>query len=299
MGNCKANLKRFLIIFYGALALIFICMTGFRLRLSHTIPLLVPLAMLEKRSTSFLAQWTPFYLLILLYDSFRGIADDLAARVEYVRLINWEKWLFNGQLPTLWLQQHFHTYLEGFPGRILAIFYFGHFILPLACLYWAWRKNHRAFLCCMISLCFLSLAGFVTFYLFPAAPPWLASHKGYLPPVQQYIIQHIEAISVKLPRIYVQMNSNPVAPFPSLHAGYPLLWLFCGLKYFPRRAIIPLLVNVIAVALAIVSFGEHYVVDVLAGWAYAAGSFFLMEYAFLPWLTKLQVCSLTLASKAS
>ena len=32
----------------------------------------------------------PFYLLILLYDFFRGMADDLASRVEYLRLINWE-----------------------------------------------------------------------------------------------------------------------------------------------------------------------------------------------------------------
>jgi hypothetical protein len=217
--------------------------------------------------------------------------------VEYTRLIQWEQWLFRGHIPTVWIQRGFSALLEGWAGRILAVFYFGHFVLPVAVLYWAWRKNHRAFLCCITSLCLLSLSGFITFFLFPAAPPWLASNKGFLPPVQPMIVHHIDSISGQLPRIYVEMNSNPVAAFPSLHAAYPLLWLLCGLRYFPRRALIPLYVNVFGVALAIVSFGEHYGIDVFAGWIYAAGAFLLTEQAALPALLKRRELNLDLASK--
>ncbi len=261
-------------------------MTSFRLRLSHLIPLLFPLAFIEGRPKAFLTQWAPFYLLILLYDSFRGIADDLATRVEYVRLIQWEKGLFFGYIPTVWLQQNFMDVLRGFWGKILSIFYFGHFILPVACLYWTWRKHERAFLCCMGCLCVLSLSGFLTFLLFPAAPPWLASAKGLLPPVQQIIVQHIVAISNQLPSIYFGMNANMVAAFPSLHAAYPLLWFLCGLKYFSKRTASFLFVNCIGVTLAIVSLGEHYAVDVLAGWFYAAISFWVVEQILLPFLLK-------------
>lgn len=272
-----------------------ICMTGFRLRLSHIIPLLFPLAFIEGKPRSFLKQWAPFYLVILLYDSFRGIADDLASRVEYMRLIYWERFLFFGNVPTIWIQNHFLAWLKGIPGSILAVFYFGHFVLPVVCLYWTWRKHQRAFLCCIGCLCVLSLCGFLTFLFFPAAPPWLASQKGLLPQVHELIIYHIDSISSQLPRLYFEMNANPVAAFPSLHAAYPLLWLLCGWKYFPKKAVAFFLINVFAVAFAIVSFGEHYVVDVLAGWVYAGGSFWVTEKLLLPFLLKKHILNFALA----
>ena len=261
-------------------------MNSFQLRLSQLIPLLVPLAFIDGRPRIFLAQWSPFYLVILLYDCFKGMADNLIARVDYTSLIHWEEVLFFGKIPTIWLQQKLQPLLEGTVGQVLAGFYFGHFILPVVCLYWAWRKNERAFLCCVASLSMLSVTAFFTFYIFPAAPPWLASAEGYLPPVQHLIMQHMEVISSHLPQIYLGMNSNPVAPFPSLHAAYPILLLLCGLKYFPRRAAIFLWVNAFVVAFTIVSFGEHFVVDVLAGWFYAAGSFYITEQILLPFLLK-------------
>jgi hypothetical protein len=278
----KANLKILAICLYAALVVLFVIMTGFSLRLSHLILFLLPVALLEGRPQKFIKQWAPFYLLILLYDSFRGMADDLATRVEYVRLIHWEKFLFFGHIPTIWLQQKLYSHLTGILGHILAVFYFGHFILPVVFLYWTWRKNERAFLCFISCLCVLCFSGFMTFFLFPAAPPWLAAAKGILPPVKELIVYHIERLSGDLPRIYVSMNANPVAAFPSLHAAFPLLWLLCGWKYFSKTSAALLLVNTIGVAFAIVSFGEHYVVDVLAGWSYAAVSFYVTEQIALP-----------------
>jgi hypothetical protein len=278
----KSNLKFLLICLYFALTVLFICMTGFALRLSQLIPFLLPLTLLDGQPKKFIKQWAPFYLLILLYDCFRGMADDLASRVEYMRLIHWEKCLFFGNIPTIWLQQKFHSQLAGPLGYALAAFYFGHFLLPIAFLYWTWRKNQRAFLCFMSCLCVLSLAGFITFFLFPAAPPWLASAQGYLPPVQKMILSHIANLSGHLPNIYISMNANPVAAFPSLHAAYPLLWFLCGWKYFSKKAAILLLVNVLGVAFAIVSFGEHYVIDVWAGWFYALAAFYVTEKVALP-----------------
>lgn len=282
----RVRINRLLAVSYIVLVAIFLFSVGFTLRLSHLIPLLLPLAFLQGQPKRFLISWAPFYLLILLYDSFRGIADDLGTRVEYIRLIQWEKFLFGAEIPTLWFQRHFLPFLQGWPGHILAIFYFGHFVLPLICLYWGWRKNERAFLCCIFSLCLLCVSGFFAFFLFPAAPPWLASQKGFLAPVQKIIMYHIDLMSCWLPRVYLSLNANPVAAFPSLHAAFPLLWFLCGIRYFPKKWIAPLFINVLGVAIAIVAFGEHYVVDVVAGWCFCLVSFILAEHVLIPFLLK-------------
>jgi hypothetical protein len=291
------KIKTLVVCFYFSLIIYLIFMTGFWLRLSHLIPLLLPLAFLDGRPRVFLIQWSPFYLIILLYDSFRGFSENLAQRIDLVSLIHWEKLLFFGQIPTVWIQQHFLDLLCGWPGRILSIFYIGHFILPVIFLYWMWRKNERAFLCVVTCVSVLTVAAFCTFYLFPAAPPWMASQKGLLPPLQKVIMAHIQSLSGYLPKIYLHMNSNPMAPFPSLHAAYPMLWLLIGRKYFPKKVTPFLWINVLGVSLGIVSFAEHYVIDVFAGWFYAAASFLVAEQIALPALLKRGILKFALRSE--
>ncbi len=163
-------------------------------------------------------------------------------------------------------------------GIVMEAFYFGHFILPVVTLYWMWRHNAQDFRWAMGSIVLLSMAGFLTFALFPAAPPWMASYHGVIPKIHKLVSFHIESL---LPgnhwlEIYVQMNPNQVAPFPSLHAGYPLLLWLWSRRCFPRAQWF-FLINVLVVCLTIVAFGEHYVVDLLAGWLYAWVSLIIMD----------------------
>src|SRR5688572_23198446 len=62
-------------------------------------------SLLVRRTRAFLLDWIPFLFILITYDFLRGFADNVASRVHYVELINAEKLLFNGQLPTIWLQQ--------------------------------------------------------------------------------------------------------------------------------------------------------------------------------------------------
>jgi membrane-associated phospholipid phosphatase len=71
-----------------------------------------------------------------------------------------------------------------------------------------------------------------------------------------------------------------VAALPSLHAGYALLvvlflWRLTPWWVRPVLALYPP-----AMAFSLVYGGEHYVVDCIAGWAYAAFAFFSVEYVF-------------------
>jgi membrane-associated phospholipid phosphatase len=70
---------------------------------------------------------------------------------------------------------------------------------------------------------------------------------------------------------------NLVAAVPSLHAAYPLLMtLFVGAK-LPK--LVPLLtVYVLAVWMAIVYLGEHYVFDIVTGVIYAVLAYLLVIY---------------------
>lgn len=250
-----------------ALALLQIMSRG-SLRLIYLIPMLLPLAILERDAKRFIIEWGPFYIVILLYDSFRGVADDLGRHVSYDWLIHADQFLFGGVVPSVRLQELIGALLAGWLGKFLMIFYFGHFLLPVLVCYYLWKTDHALFVKTIASICTVSVLGFITFLLLPAAPPWLASAKGHLEGVDHLLLFHLNSLSEHLPQLYMGLNPNIVAAFPSLHAAYPVLLWLCLRKEYPRAQWL-LLINLIAVAFTIVAFGEHYVIDVLAGWLYA------------------------------
>ncbi|MDX6475913.1 MAG: hypothetical protein QOH95_1424, partial [Gaiellaceae bacterium] len=70
-----------------------------------------------------------------------------------------------------------------------------------------------------------------------------------------------------------QNYANNVAAMPSLHAAYALLIALYLWRIVPRWARVPLALYPPAMAFALVYSGEHYVVDCIAGWAYAVAAF--------------------------
>ena len=70
-----------------------------------------------------------------------------------------------------------------------------------------------------------------------------------------------------------------MAAVPSLHAALALLVALC---VWPRHWWARLLVAAypLAMALAIVYTGEHYVADVLLGWVYTVAGFLAIRWAF-------------------
>jgi membrane-associated phospholipid phosphatase len=113
----------------------------------------------------------------------------------------------------------------------------------------------------------------VTFALFPAAPPWLASDVGLLPDTTRIIgpvTGEIPFLSLSFEGLYERGSeyANPVAAVPSLHAAYTLLVSLALWPLAPRWAKPLLAAYPPAMAFALVYTAEHYVVDILLGWAY-------------------------------
>jgi membrane-associated phospholipid phosphatase len=68
---------------------------------------------------------------------------------------------------------------------------------------------------------------------------------------------------------------NPVAAMPSLHAGFPFLVFLVLTRVWPRWGWMSI-VYPLAMSFAVVYMGEHYVIDVLAGFLYALVAFALI-----------------------
>lgn len=236
---------------------------------------LLGFAFLTARLVSFLRDWSPFVLLLLGYVALAGIDSGVTARAHVQFPIGVDEAIFHGSLPTIWLQSHLWTpQQQHWYDYLAAVLYPMHFIVPLvlAFAFWIWRKRiYWRFVSSYLLLCY---AGFVTYLLFPMAPPWWAASEGRIPTVT-LIIDQVRFGGADNPIVLATryFKPNPVAAMPSIHAAFPVLvWLVLW-RLFPRWGW-AWVVYPLAMAFSVVYLGEHYVVDVLAGWLYAIAAFF-------------------------
>ena len=234
-------------------------------------------AIILGRGLVFIKDWAPFLALLLGYEMLRGFADDKGLGVQVESLINIERAIF-GFIPTEKLQTL--LYQAGtvhWYDWIAVITYFLHFPLPLMVAFFLWMKKKAQFHKFIISLLVLSFAGFITFLLLPAAPPWYASERGLIETekIINIIIGQI-GWDWNLSAFYDSLNPNPVAAMPSLHAAYP--WLsFLALRKYSKKLGWFFLPYPILVWFSVVYLGEHYVIDVIAGVVYAQASFWIVN----------------------
>lgn len=236
---------------------------------------LLALAVVFGKARAFLVRFVPFIGLLLVYDSFRGIADDLNKSVHFTEMINFDKFMFGGTLPTEWLQRlwwHGHVSWYDF---YFYFFYTLHFLAPVLVALLIWLKRDKLYWSYMWGFIFLSFAGFLTYVIFPAAPPWMASELGYIDPIHRISSDIWYAMGVtNFSEVYSKLSPNEVAAVPSLHAAYPtLLVLFVG-KAFTWRRTWWLWFYPISMWIGIVYLGEHYVFDALLGIVYAVGAYY-------------------------
>ncbi len=177
-----------------------------------------------------------------------------------------------GVVPTVWLQEHLVSGTPRWWDAIAALVYVTHFVaIPLvtAVVWFALRDRFREWVVAALAMSLVGIAGYV---VYPAAPPWLAADRGDIGAVARisdvgWDVLHLDAIG-RLTEAG-QSGSNPVAAMPSLHAGAALLVALFLWPSVSRVGRLALSAYALAMGLTLVYTGEHYVVDVLAGWAVA------------------------------
>jgi hypothetical protein len=222
----------------------------------------------------------PFVALLLVYESFRGIASQLNSRVNFLWMPSVDIKLF-GSLPTATLQRwwwHGHVMWYDF---IFYGIYMMHFVLPIALAILVWKKRAGYYWQVISSYVVLSFAGFLTYLLFPAAPPWMASDQGYIQPithVSNYIWASLGFHNFNL--AYSKIAPNPVAAVPSLHAAYATLFVIFITKLFGKKWGLVACIYPILIYTGTVYMGEHYAIDAILGILYAFVSYYLVRWTY-------------------
>ena len=218
-----------------------------------------------------LADWVPLGAVLVLYDVSRGLADGLGRAVHVTGPAAVDRWLGDGVLPTVWLQQHWGA---SWWAAVASLVYVSHFVVTPGVLAVLWLRDRVRWVGYVQLVLALSAAGLVTYVLYPAAPPWLASRDG--------VIEHVDRISssgwavLGLPRAGALLHSsqgqvNPVAAIPSLHTAFAVLTCLALLplaRHLWQRA--ALVSYAVLMPVVLVWSGEHYVVDTVLGALYAA-----------------------------
>lgn len=227
----------------------------------------------------FVVRFLPFLGLLVSYDGLRGFIPFVSKRVHFTEMIDFDRWLGGGTIPTVHLQHLlYHGRLHWYDFYFYGL-YMMHFVLPVLFAVLVWRRRAQHYWTYVWSLVTLSFAGFFTYLAFPAAPPWMAAEKGMILPIEKISTDVWYAFGVhNFPTLYEKFSPNLVAAVPSLHAAYPTLvalfvWRLFGKKWGALAFLYPL-----SMWIGVVYMGEHYVFDVILGALYAAAAFFAVPY---------------------
>lgn len=233
-----------------------------------------------------------FYCLMWLsYEKTRGVADEginvfglfhlkFPLQVESMR--NIDRALFFGYDPNVVLQQHFFRKgVVRWYDVIASTTYMTHFVVPIIVMAVLWVVSHRQWARFMKRFATLLGMGCLLFVVLPTAPPWMVSKNYHLigpiqRPISHYGFYHLGFHGFTNDYKVQLSNGNAVAAMPSLHASFALIVPLFFLPWIRPRWVKALVLTFPVVMLAsLVYFGEHWVIDGLAGWAITLATFWI------------------------
>lgn len=246
---------------------------------------LIPVAVLSGRFLGFLRDWIPFVVIFLGWEFMRAVAPKAGFTAHVSDLANIESTIFGGHVPTAVLQQSLDVGGAGHALEYAAtVVYFCHFVFPIAVGMVLWLVDRVQFVRFTTALMGMALVAFVIFLLVPTGPPWLAQQQGFINGFHRVIGTTLPS---SVSAYYNDLNPNPVAAFPSLHAAFPFLG-FLALRRVYLRASWIAFGWCLLVWFSVVFLGEHYVVDVAGGVILAALAWWVMMKVAVPRIGVLQ-----------
>jgi membrane-associated phospholipid phosphatase len=221
----------------------------------------------------FLRDWWPALAVLEVYVYSRGVTAHLGLPVHITEPIEADNVLGGGELPTQRLQEALcgTPCTRDLPARwydgLLTCVYYTHFIAAPLVAFVLYLRNRVAWVSWMRRYVALYIAGLFFYITYPMAPPWMASDDGYISGAHisritgrgwQIIgLEHFQQVLSRL--------GNQVAAMPSLHAATAALIACYGISRLrsPWRYLLAL--YPVAMSFMLVYYGEHYVVDIIAG----------------------------------
>jgi membrane-associated phospholipid phosphatase len=232
-----------------------------------------------RRARRVLAGAYPFGLVVMLYESLRRAGGSSAIEAVHVcDLRARELAIFGANLSGRrvtwgeWLQAHPSSVLDA----LCAVPYATFLLACCACAAWLFVRDGQRMIRFGWSFFALSLAGFATYRIYPAAPPWYYHAHGCLVDAaarasEGPALARVDArVGVHYFAAMYGRSTSVFGAMPSLHVGYTLLAVLAGWPTWRLAWRIAGAAYVAWMIFAAVYLDHHWVLDTLAGATYAA-----------------------------
>jgi hypothetical protein len=238
------------------------------------------------RTRLFLKFFFPFILTGVVFDSMRyfywqGISGHVHVAEPYFRDKAW--FGVNGLTPNEYWDQHASPALDLICGFAYMVFV-AEYLCAAFFLFFAGQMNLLRF----FGWCFFTanIMGFITYFIYPAAPPWYVSQYGLGP---AHMDVHPSAAAAQRfdlllgTHFFDQIYSRGVDVFgayPSLHVAYPFLVAWVTFQLPVLKPVRTFAVGFfLLMCFSAVYLQHHYVVDILLGTSYAFASMLVVRVA--------------------
>lgn len=263
------------------------CSMGLRVEHITSITVLVLMFFIGKTTRNLVLGFGFFILYAILYDSLRVWPNSQFNPVHIIEPFNLEKTLFGLNLNGTEVipSEYLYASKSDLKGFIAGAFYLTWVPLPLIFAVYLFFKNKKLLVHFSFAFLLTNLVGFIIYYLYPAAPPWYKLAYG---DVVDFTISGSAAGLVDFDKIIgipifenmYTRNSNVFAAIPSLHAAYPVVLFYFGLKNKVRWMSILFFIDIIGIWYGAVYTLHHYIIDLLLGGLCAIIAIFIYERVF-------------------
>lgn len=237
------------------------------------------LAWAGQRSAKLFAGLLPIGLLGLVYDAMRWVKDVglSPARVHACDLQAFDARVFGVRgpdgaplsLPGFW-RAHAHPVLDALCAVPYATFIF----VAIGVAVWLWRRDPEAFRRFGWTFLALNVAGFVTYHVYPAAPPWYVQEHGCVVDLAAHAsegpnLARVDAwLGIGWFHGFYGRSSDVFGAVPSLHVAYPLLCMIFGWRTWrtPGRTLATAFF--LLMCFSAIYLSHHWVTDVVLGVTY-------------------------------
>lgn len=277
-------LEGFTITFLGIIILLIIFFyshfpQGWRLLLQF-IPLLVLAVSISEirrkwggeKIVRFICDFSPIFFVICIFELLGGFIPHLRPDVDNL-LIKIDLSLF-GVHPTLWMERFLVPWLIDISAVAYASYYFIPVLLIVILYFWGTKEEFYLVICTLLLGYYVSYAGYIAM---PTIGPRYTLQSLYSTPMHgggigEFIINTLDTL-----------EGNKRNCFPSGHTQMTLISLWFAFTY--RRPLFWIYLPICTVLIfSTVFLRYHYVIDIVAGIAFAGITFFLGS-AILGWWT--------------
>ncbi|MEM9548847.1 MAG: phosphatase PAP2 family protein [Bacteroidota bacterium] len=229
-----------------------------------------------------------FWLFWIVYDAMRVYPNYLINSIHIIEPYHLEKYLFPIAIGNeiLTPNEYFYQNANAVSDFLSGIFYLTWVPLPMAYGIYLFKTDKKMLLQFTAAFLFANLVGFTIYYLYPAAPPWYVFYHGTdlnfeIPGNAAQLLRFDELINYPLFANMYNKNANVFAAIPSLHAAYPVVLLYYGIKKRHKWLAVLFAIDVIGIWYAAVYSMHHYIIDVILGFFCAIIAIFVFDFVLM------------------